>query len=88
MLVLSRRVGERILVGDNVVVTVVRIGPNAVRLGIEAPKDQNIVRDELVASHPIQSGLEDVADLGRHLYEVLSEQHERDVENSMINHGV
>lgn len=47
MLVLSRKVGERILVGDKVVVTVVRIGPNAVRLGIEAPRDMNIVRDEL-----------------------------------------
>jgi carbon storage regulator len=47
MLVLSRKVGERVLVGDKVVVTVVRIGPNAVRLGIEAPKEMNIVRDEL-----------------------------------------
>ena len=47
MLVLSRKVGERVLVGDKVVVTIVRIGPNAVRLGIEAPKDTNIVREEL-----------------------------------------
>lgn len=47
MLVLSRKVGERVLVGDKVVITVVRIGPNAVRLGIEAPKDMNIVREEL-----------------------------------------
>lgn len=47
MLVLSRKVGERVLVGDQVVVTIVRIGPNAVRLGIEAPKDMNIVREEL-----------------------------------------
>lgn len=47
MLVLSRKVGERVLVGDKVVVTIVRIGPNAVRLGIEAPRDMNIVREEL-----------------------------------------
>lgn len=47
MLVLSRKVGERVLIGDKVVVTVVRIGPNAVRLGIEAPQDLNIVREEL-----------------------------------------
>lgn len=47
MLVLSRKVGERVLVGDKVQITVVRIGPNAVRLGIEAPKDMNIVREEL-----------------------------------------
>lgn len=47
MLVLSRKIGERVLVGDAVVITVVRIGPNAVRLGIEAPKDMDIVRTEL-----------------------------------------
>lgn len=47
MLVLSRKPGERILIGDNVTVTIVRIGPNNVRLGIEAPRDLNIVREEL-----------------------------------------
>lgn len=67
MLVLSRKVGERILVGDNVIVTVVRIGPNAVRLGIEAPKDMNIVREELMAPHKIQADETDIADLGRRM---------------------
>jgi carbon storage regulator len=47
MLVLSRKPGERILIGDNVTVTIVRIGPNNVRLGIEAPRELNIVREEL-----------------------------------------
>ena len=47
MLVLSRKPGERILIGDNVAITVVRIGPNTVRIGIEAPQDLNIVREEL-----------------------------------------
>jgi len=47
MLVLSRKPGEKILVGDKVTITIVRIGPNTVRLGIEAPRDMNIVRDEL-----------------------------------------
>lgn len=47
MLVLSRKAGERILVGDDVVITVVRVGPNSVRVGIEAPRDMNIVREEL-----------------------------------------
>lgn len=48
MLVLSRKVGERVLVGKDVVITVVRIEPNSVRIGIQAPKDQEIVREELV----------------------------------------
>lgn len=47
MLVLSRKSGERILVGDDIVITIVRIGPNTVRLGIEAPGHLNIVREEL-----------------------------------------
>lgn len=47
MLVLSRKPGERIMIGDNVTITVVRIGPNNVRLGIDAPREMNIVREEL-----------------------------------------
>ena len=47
MLVLSRKVGERILIGDTVRVTVVRIANGAVRLGIEAPAELPVVREEL-----------------------------------------
>ena len=47
MLVLSRKPGEKILIGDHLSVTVVRIGPNPVRIGIEAPKNMNIAREEL-----------------------------------------
>lgn len=51
MLVLSRKINERVRIGDFVTVTVVRIGPNSVRLGIEAPSALNIVRDELSDTH-------------------------------------
>lgn len=47
MLVLSRKVGERILIGENITVTVVRIVGGGVRLGIEAPANTTIIRDEL-----------------------------------------
>jgi carbon storage regulator len=47
MLVLSRKPGEKVLIGDHISITIVRIGPNTVRLGIEAPKNMNIVREEL-----------------------------------------
>ena len=47
MLVLSRKPGEKILIGEDVTVTIVRIGPNTVRIGIEAPRTMNIVREEL-----------------------------------------
>ena len=49
MLVLSRKPGERILIGADISITIVRIGPNTIRLGIEAPRDMNIVREELIA---------------------------------------
>ncbi len=56
MLVLSRKSGERILIGDDVAITVVRIGPNSVRIGIEAPKSMNIVREELCNFDDKKSG--------------------------------
>ena len=47
MLVLSRKVGERIQLGDQITVTLVKIQGNTVRLGIEAPPNMNVVREEL-----------------------------------------
>ena len=49
MLVLARKLGERILVGDAIVITVVRTSKGSVRLGIEAPDDVAIIREELRA---------------------------------------
>jgi carbon storage regulator len=47
MLVLSRKPGEKILISDEIMIMIVRIGPNTVRIGIEAPSHVTIVRDEL-----------------------------------------
>ena len=47
MLVLSRKVGERIWIGDNISVTVVRVTNGGVRIGIEAPQELAVVREEL-----------------------------------------
>jgi carbon storage regulator len=47
MLILSRKVGEKIQIGDDVTVTVVRIIGGGVRLAIDAPKSLTIVRQEL-----------------------------------------
>jgi carbon storage regulator len=52
MLVLSRKVGEQILIGDRIVVTVVRIGPKAVRIGVEAPAGVPIARSDRPAITP------------------------------------
>lgn len=48
MLVLSRKLGEKIYIGDNICVTVVDIDRGRVRLGIEAPRDVPIYRQELL----------------------------------------
>ncbi len=47
MLVLSRKVGERILIGDKIAVTVVRVAQGSVRIGVEAPVELPIVREEI-----------------------------------------
>lgn len=49
MLVLSRKENERIKLGSSIVVTVVRVGRDKVRLGIEAPADMLVLREELDA---------------------------------------
>jgi carbon storage regulator len=47
MLVLSRKVGERIWIGEQISITVVRISGGGVRIGIEAPPEMPVVREEL-----------------------------------------
>ncbi|ADB16762.1 carbon storage regulator, CsrA [Pirellula staleyi DSM 6068] len=47
MLVLSRKEAERIRVGDSIIVTVVRVSGDKVRLGIEAPPNVLVLREEL-----------------------------------------
>ena len=57
MLVLSRKVGERLVIGENITVVVTKVAGNRVTLGIEAPNDVRVVRAEL---RPTQ-GLEKVS---------------------------
>jgi carbon storage regulator len=49
-LILTRRVGETILIGDNIGVTVVGVDGDHVRISIQAPREINIVRSELKQS--------------------------------------
>ena len=48
MLVLSRKQSQKIKLGDSIVITVVRVSGDKVRLGIEAPADLLVLREELV----------------------------------------
>ncbi len=50
MLVLSRKLGEKVVIGEGIVLTVVKVDRNQVRLGIEAPKDVQVYREEIAPS--------------------------------------
>jgi len=50
MLVLSRKLNEEILIGDNIKITIVEISKNKVRVGIAAPKEITVLRKEIANS--------------------------------------
>ncbi len=64
MLVLTRKQNEKIRIGDSITITVLRMKGKAVRLGIEAPHDINVIRGELCFDLGEEStdSLPDVAD--------------------------
>ncbi|MEB3246161.1 MAG: carbon storage regulator [Vampirovibrionales bacterium] len=49
MLVLSRKRGQKILIGDNISLVVLEVYPDGVKLGIDAPKSVPVYREELLA---------------------------------------
>ena len=72
MLVLARKTDEAIIIGDNVHVKIISIEKGGVKLGIDAPSDVTIIREELardVADMNIEASkhasLEEVKDLGK-----------------------
>jgi carbon storage regulator len=57
MLVLSRKLGEKIYIGENICITVVDIDRGKIRLGIEAPRNVPIFRQELLPLKATQEGV-------------------------------
>lgn len=47
MLILSRRIGEKLIIGENVTVTILAVKGNQVRIGIDAPRDVRVDREEV-----------------------------------------
>lgn len=54
MLVLSRKLNEKIYIGDDVVLTVTAIESNRVKIGIEAPRSVRVLRPEMLEKEPVQ----------------------------------
>ena len=48
MLVLTRKAGEKLMIGDDVVITILNVNGGQVSIGIDAPREINIVRSELL----------------------------------------
>ena len=48
MLILTRRIGETVRIADDILVTIIEVKGNQVRLGIDAPADVTVLREELV----------------------------------------
>ena len=48
MLVLTRRINERIIIGDDIIVTVLEVHGDQVRLGIDAPREVKVFREEVL----------------------------------------
>lgn len=64
MLVVSRKVGERILIGDKIAITVVKVSSGAVRIGVEAPSELPVMREELaIELRRVEQAALDVAEL-------------------------
>ncbi|GAC1622210.1 MAG: carbon storage regulator CsrA [Nevskia sp.] len=58
MLILTRRVGETLVIGEDVTVTVLGIKGNQVRIGVKAPKDVSVHREEIFERIRIERGEE------------------------------
>ena len=65
MLVLSRKRFERLLIGPDIRITIVKVDRSQVRLGIEAPADHAILREELVRPEPAPEPMVDQPALRR-----------------------
>jgi carbon storage regulator len=63
MLILTRRVGETLMIGDDVSVTVLEVKGNQVRIGINAPKDVSVHREEIYQRIQSEKNT-DIDDLG------------------------
>ncbi|EJW18408.1 MULTISPECIES: carbon storage regulator CsrA [Paenibacillus] len=71
MLVLTRAKGQKIMIGQDIVLTVVEVNGDQVRLGIDAPSDISVYREEIFQSIKEQNEIAAKSDLSKEQLEVL-----------------
>ena len=64
MLILTRRVGESLIIGDEVTVTVLGVRGNQVRIGVNTPKDVSVHCEEIYQRIETEKGVENTPDSG------------------------
>lgn len=63
MLILTRKVGENLLIGDNISITVLSVRGNQVKIGVDAPKDVSVHREEIY--HRIKEAEDELKKIAR-----------------------
>ncbi len=69
MLILTRKLGESVVIGDNIVVTVTDIKNGQIKLGIDAPKDVTVNREEVVKEIKDENVLSSASGVINHIKE-------------------
>jgi len=83
MLVLSRRPGETLAIGDDIVVTVVSVSGNQIKIGITAPREVRVLRGEIYQGmHEENRAAANVADSERKLKDALKQFRGKTAEGS------
>jgi len=83
MLVLSRRPGETLAIGDDIVVTVVSVSGNQIKIGITAPREVRVLRGEIYQGLREENrAAANVADSGRKLEDALKQFRGKTAEES------
>jgi len=80
MLVLTRAKGQKIMIGQDIVLTVVEVNGDQVRLGIDAPSDISVYREEIFQSIKEQNEIAAKSDLTKEQLEVLKMMLKKKVE--------